>query len=152
MVLVPLRLPMLATVELPALLVLVLEVVWSPEVFLLAGLSSGPAALRVLRRGRVGAPGGCRPCLVVVAGRRGLLLLLLLLLNPGISLELLVTVAATGSLGESLGLGLASKLLLLQQEVRGRRGEERNSLLESRRELSSVTKGRGTTVGILRHS
>ena len=84
---------------------------------------------------------------MVIAGR-------LLLLNSRISLQLLlVTIAgtATGST-KSLGLRLSSKLLLLQQQVRGRRGEEGNSLLEGWRELSSVTKGWGTTEGILRHA
>ena len=84
---------------------------------------------------------------MVVAGR------LLLLLNSRISLQLLVTKASTAAgASKSLRLRLASKLLLLQQEVRGRRGEEGNSLLEGWRELSSVTKGWGTAEGILRHT
>ena len=78
----------------------------------------------------------------------------LLLLHSRISrylLVLLVAIAATARLGKPLRLVLASKLLLLQQEVRWRRGKERNSLLESWRKLSSVTEGWGTAEGILRH-
>ena len=59
--------------------------------------------------------------------------------------------AATARLGKPLRLVLASKLLLLQQEMGWRRGKERNSLLESWRKLSSVTEGWGTAEWILRH-
>ena len=84
---------------------------------------------------------------LVVAARLGLLVLLG---NSGISLRLgLVAIAATARLGKPLG---TCELLLLQQEVGGRRGKERNSLLESWRELSSGREGRGTAVRILRHS
>ena len=66
---------------------------------------------------------------------------------------LLVTEATTAARANiSLRLRLASKLLLLQEKVRGRRGKEGNSLLEGWRELSSVTKGWGTAEGILRHT
>ena len=85
-----------------------LEVVWSPEVFLLARLTSAPASLGVLRRGRVGAPGAGWSCLVIVPTR---LLLLLLVVDSRITLGLLVTIAATGRLGKPLG---TSELLLLQ--------------------------------------
>ena len=60
----------------------------------------------------------------------------------------LVTIAATARLGKPLG---TCELLLLQQEVGGRGGKERNSLLESWRKLSSVTEGWGTAEWILRH-
>ena len=152
-VLVPLLalgLATLVTIELPALLLLLLVVVWSPEVFLLPGLSSGPAALRVLRRRRVGAPGGGRWSLVVVAAR------LRLLLHSRISLQLLLVSIPPTTTGPRkslrLRLRLSSKLLLLKQQVRWRRCKEGNSLLEGWRELSSVTEGWWTAEGILRHS
>ena len=73
------------------------------------------------------------------------------LLHSRISLQwLLVSIAATTA-GPRKSPRL-SKLLLLQQEVRWRRGKEGNSLLEGWRELSSVTEGWGTAERILRHS
>ena len=137
---------------------MLLVVVWSPEVFLLARLTSAPASLAVLRwrRGRTPGVVGRSSLVSVAVAEPGRLLLLLLLLlvvvmrHPGISLRLLlVSKAATARLGKPLR---SCELLLLQQEVGGRRGKERNSLLESWRELGPGSEGRGTAKGILRHS
>ena len=70
--------------------------------------------------------------------------------SHSVARRLLVAVARTGRLREALRL--PGKLLLLQEQVGGRRGEEwDSSLLECGRKLSSIAEWWRTTERILRH-